>query len=132
MMQKLIQDILFDYLEQTVTADMTLEMSERITKAILMTREGAGLPKEGTATNFSDAEIAGEQNKEPEPEAPKEEIKPELHEGPKGTKAVIAQPQPPKKPPVKPKYKTKAIISMPYGTPGDPDETMPFGIKTKT
>jgi hypothetical protein len=69
----LVQGILCDYLGKAFTRKKMQQATARIVKSFLMTREGANLPPEGTATNFSDNEVKGNTQKDKNPEPPKDD-----------------------------------------------------------
>lgn len=62
-----VQGVLADYLGKPFTKSKMEEATARIVKSFLMTREGANLPAEGKATNFSDKEVSGENKQEEKP-----------------------------------------------------------------
>lgn len=85
----LTKGILADYLGKTFSRKDLQEATARIVKSYLMTREGANLPKEGSATNFSDNEVKGEEKKT---QKTQQEIdREEFHKKHK-VKAIISQP----------------------------------------
>lgn len=54
----LIKGILTDFIDDKEKLE---EATAQVVKSFLMTRQGANLPDEGKATNFSDKEIAGDE-----------------------------------------------------------------------
>lgn len=132
-MTNLVRGILFDYLGNRLTKKTINEILTRIVKGVLMTREGIGLPPEGIGTNFSDTEVRGD-HPEMQPEKPKEVV-PNVYDGKKGAKAIVAEPE--KEKPKDSEYRVKAIIATPGAgetNPNDPHDIIPVGpvaYKTK-
>ncbi len=132
-MASMVKGILFDFRSKTLTARHINAITTRIVKGILMTREGAGLPAEGTATNFSENEVRGDLVDEKVQEALAEkkakkalEVLEQEEKQRVRVAAIKAEAE------ENAKYKVRVIVATPgTGDPGSPEEVGPVAYKIK-
>lgn len=127
-MAMMIQGILFEFKSKTLTMRTIKQLTAQIVKAVLMTREGLGLPEKGAATNFSDNEVKGELVDDKVAEKLAEKKAAEFMQAKKNEEEA-ARRKAAREAEANEKYKTRAIIAIPGTDPNDPDGVGPVAFK---
>lgn len=84
---ELVNNILSEHLYKTLSKKKAQQIAGSIVKAVLMTREGTGLPEEGNAVTFKQEEV------KPAPKPEEEVVQEKKEEKPfRGRTAIVAVP----------------------------------------